>query len=126
MLISKILCGHFFSITQIYSITVCLAKQEHTEQVKIENTELKLRVNELDNNYHDLQLKFDEMKQTERSKAREDLEKLKKEKNLELELANQTISVKFPFIFIIQPKILATKRRNQQDNQRKRQVPPQS
>lgn len=68
------------------------AKQEHTEQVKIENTELKLRVNELDNNYHDLQLKFDEMKQTERSKAREDLEKLKKEKNLELELANQTIS----------------------------------
>jgi len=116
----------FFSITQKYSTTGCLAKQEHTEQVKIENTELKLRVNELDNNYHDLQLKFDEMKQTERSKAREDLEKLKKEKNLELELANQTISVKFPFIFIIQPKILATKRRNQQNNQRERQVPPQS
>jgi hypothetical protein len=105
---------------------ICLAKQEHTEQVKIENTELKLRVNELDNNYHDLQLQFDEMKASERAKAREDLEKLKKEKNLELELANQTISVKKSVFSTSQPKILATKRRNKQDNKRKRQVSPQS
>ena len=105
---------------------ICLAKQEHTEQVKIENTELKLRVNELDNNYHDLQLQFDEMKASERAKARDDLEKLKKEKNLELELANQTISVKKSVFSTSQPKILATKRRNKQDNKRKRQVSPQS
>lgn len=65
------------------------AKQEHTEQVKIENTELKLRVNDLENTHHDLTLKFEEMKLHERTKARDDLEKLKKEKSLELAVVTQ-------------------------------------
>ena len=45
---------------------VVQAKAEHTEQIKIENTELRLRVNELEAQLHDLQLKYDETKQRER------------------------------------------------------------
>ena len=69
------------------------AKQEHTEQIKIENTELRLRVNDLDTNLHDLQLKYDEMRQIERAKAKEDLDKLSKEKALELEVQLQQLKV---------------------------------
>ena len=69
------------------------AKQEHTEQIKIENTELRLRVNDLDTNLHDLQLKYDEMRQIERAKAKEDLDKLTKEKALELEVQLQQLKV---------------------------------
>ena len=42
------------------------AKAEHTEQVKIENTELRLRVNDLETQLHDIQLKYEETKSRER------------------------------------------------------------
>ena len=42
------------------------AKAEHTEQVKIENTELRLRVNDLETQLHDIQLKYQETKSRER------------------------------------------------------------
>ena len=43
------------------------AKAEHTEQVKIENTELRLRVNDLETQLHDIQLKYEETKSRERN-----------------------------------------------------------
>lgn len=82
----------FLSLVRVFS-TLPLAKQEHTEQIKIENTELRLRVNELETNMHDLQLKYDEMRQTERTKAKEDIDKLTKEKSLELEVIQQQLQV---------------------------------
>ena len=42
------------------------AKSEHTEQVKIENTELRMRVNELEAQLHDVTLKYEETKTRER------------------------------------------------------------
>jgi len=63
------------------------AKAEHTEQVKIENTELRLRVNDLETQLHDLQLKYDETKSRERQRAKEQIDKIEREKNLELEVA---------------------------------------
>jgi len=63
------------------------AKAEHTEQVKIENTELRLRVNDLETQLHDIQLKYEETKSRERQRAKEQIDKIEREKNLELEVA---------------------------------------
>jgi hypothetical protein len=65
-----------------------------------------MRLNELETNYHDLQLKFDEMRTKERSKAKEDIEKLSKEKGLELEVQKQQLSVR---IRVVNPDNLAPK-----------------
>merc|ERR1711990_385678 len=50
------------------------AKAEHTEQVKIENTELRLRVNDLETQLHDIQLKYEETKSRERQRAKEQID----------------------------------------------------
>ena len=50
-------------------------------------------MNDLETNYHDLQLKYDEMRQSERQKAKDDLDKLNKEKSLELEVQIQQLKV---------------------------------
>jgi len=63
------------------------AKAEHTEQVKIENTELRLRVNELEAHLHDLQLKYEETKSNERKRAKDKIDKIEREKSLQLEMA---------------------------------------
>merc|ERR1712050_217831 len=67
------------------------AKSEHTEQVKIENTELRMRVNELEAQLHDLTLKYDETKQRERQRAKEQIEKIEREKKLQLEVATNQL-----------------------------------
>lgn len=67
------------------------AKSEHTEQVKIENTELRMRVNELEAQLHDLTLKYDETKQRERQRAKEQIEKIDREKKLQLEVATNQL-----------------------------------
>jgi len=68
------------------------AKSEHTEQVKIENTELRMRVNELEAQLHDVTLKYDETKQRERQRAKEQIEKIEREKKLQLEMATNQLT----------------------------------
>lgn len=67
------------------------AKSEHTEQVKIENTELRMRVNELEAQLHDVTLKYEETKARERQRAKEQIDKIEREKQLQLEVATNQL-----------------------------------
>ena len=76
--------------------------------MKIENTELRMRVNELEAQLHDVTLKYDETKQRERwvknqnqtcstllprQRAKEQIEKIEREKKLQLEMATNQLTV---------------------------------